>query len=117
MTEAIKRGAGSLRTLLSDWRDRFDANAEDATREVLNFLLQVRALALLDSALGARRSSRTLLYVLLLLQACGGEGQCVPTTEALEKLDMSDLVRSRVILSSTAAVLACLNAHLLSVAG
>jgi hypothetical protein len=50
--------------LVVEWRERFDENAEQATREVLNFVLQ----------------------------SCGGTGECVPPTEKLEKLDMSDLV-------------------------
>ncbi|KAF1317834.1 Cohesin subunit sa-1, partial [Globisporangium splendens] len=62
--EVTKRGNVSLRTLLIEWQSRYEENSEEATREILNFVLQ----------------------------ACGGEGQCVPTTEKLEKLDMSDLV-------------------------
>uniref|UniRef100_K3X2X3 SCD domain-containing protein n=1 Tax=Globisporangium ultimum (strain ATCC 200006 / CBS 805.95 / DAOM BR144) TaxID=431595 RepID=K3X2X3_GLOUD len=62
--EVTKRGNASLRTLLIEWHSRYEEDSEEATREILNFVLQ----------------------------ACGGEGQCVPTTEKLEKLDMSDLV-------------------------
>ncbi|DBA00613.1 TPA: hypothetical protein N0F65_007742, partial [Lagenidium giganteum] len=62
--EAIKRGKCSIRNLLIEWRDRYETSEEDGTREILNFVLQ----------------------------ACGGVGQCVPTTEKLEQLDMSDLV-------------------------
>ncbi|KAL4146913.1 hypothetical protein PRNP1_010669 [Phytophthora ramorum] len=62
--EAIKKGKASLENLLSEWRDRFEEEEEKATREVLN----------------------------LVLQACGGTGQCVPESEPLAQLDMSDLV-------------------------
>ncbi|KAG6966418.1 hypothetical protein JG687_00004852 [Phytophthora cactorum] len=62
--EAIKSGKASLENLLSEWRDRFEEDDEKATREVLN----------------------------LVLQACGGTGQCVPESEPLAQLDMGDLV-------------------------
>ncbi|TYZ57947.1 hypothetical protein PybrP1_003575 [[Pythium] brassicae (nom. inval.)] len=38
--EATKRGNVSLRNLMAEWRDRYEENAEEATREVLNFVLQ-----------------------------------------------------------------------------
>ncbi|TMW62186.1 hypothetical protein Poli38472_009679 [Pythium oligandrum] len=62
--ESVKRGKCSMRDLLGEWRERYEEDPDLATREVLNFVLQ----------------------------ACGAEGQCVPPTESLEKLDMSDLV-------------------------
>uniref|UniRef100_H3HD92 SCD domain-containing protein n=1 Tax=Phytophthora ramorum TaxID=164328 RepID=H3HD92_PHYRM len=62
--EAIKKGKASLENLLSEWRHRFEEEEEKATREVLN----------------------------LVLQACGGTGQCVPESEPLAQLDMSNLV-------------------------
>lgn len=61
--EAVKRGKRPLETLLSEWRDRFEADEEPATREVLRFVLQ----------------------------ACGGAEESVPDT-ALAQLEMSDLV-------------------------
>ncbi|KAL3669345.1 hypothetical protein V7S43_005722 [Phytophthora oleae] len=62
--EALKSGKVSLENLLGEWRDRFEENDEKATREVLD----------------------------LVLQACGGSGQCVPESEPLAQLDMGDLV-------------------------
>ncbi|KAJ0408891.1 hypothetical protein ATCC90586_005928 [Pythium insidiosum] len=62
--EAVKRGNCSMSDLVIEWRERFEEDNEAAAREVLNFVLQ----------------------------ACGGQGQCVPSSEPLEKLDMSDLV-------------------------
>ncbi|KAG6617023.1 putative cohesin subunit [Phytophthora cinnamomi] len=61
--EAIKSGKASLENLLSEWRDRYEEDDEKATKEVLN----------------------------LVLQACGGTGQCVPESEPLAQLDMSAL--------------------------
>lgn len=62
--DAIKNGKVSLENLLSEWRDRFEEDDENASREVLN----------------------------LVLQACGGTGQCVPESEPLAQLNMADLV-------------------------
>ncbi|KAF4150115.1 STAG domain-containing protein [Phytophthora infestans] len=62
--DAVKNGKVSLENLLSEWRDRFEEDDENATREVLN----------------------------LVLQACGGRGQCVPESEPLAQLNMADLV-------------------------
>ncbi|KAG7394683.1 hypothetical protein PHYBOEH_004839 [Phytophthora boehmeriae] len=62
--EEITRGKKPLENLLTEWRDRFEADEEPATREVLNFVLQ----------------------------ACGGTGQCVPEDEPLAQLEMGDLV-------------------------
>jgi cohesin complex subunit SA-1/2 len=62
--EAIKRGKCSLNNLMVEWRERYLENEKDATCEVLNFVLQ----------------------------SCGGQGECVPSTESLDKLDMADLV-------------------------
>ncbi|CAI5700420.1 unnamed protein product [Peronospora effusa] len=62
--EAIKRGKVSLDDLVSKWRIRFEKNSEKATKEVLN----------------------------LVLQTCGGAGQCVPESKPLDQLEMGDLV-------------------------
>lgn len=44
--EAIKSGKASLENLLTEWRDRFEEDDEKATKEVLNFVLQVRRICL-----------------------------------------------------------------------
>ncbi|KAG1707974.1 hypothetical protein DVH05_024626 [Phytophthora capsici] len=62
--DALKSGKASLENLVGGWRNRFEENDEKATREVLD----------------------------LVLQACGGSGQCVPESQPLDQLDMSDLV-------------------------
>eukprot|EP00644_Phytophthora_capsici_P008195 jgi/Phyca11/20261/fgenesh1_pg.PHYCAscaffold_60_\ len=62
--DALKSGKASLENLVGEWRNRFEENDEKATREVLD----------------------------LVLQACGGSGQCVPESQPLDQLDMSDLV-------------------------
>ncbi|CAH0484442.1 unnamed protein product [Peronospora farinosa] len=62
--EAIKRGKVSLDDLVSKWRIRFEKNSEKATKEVLN----------------------------LVLETCGGAGQCVPESKPLDQLEMRDLV-------------------------
>ncbi|GLE00980.1 hypothetical protein PINS_up009777 [Pythium insidiosum] len=64
LAEAVKRGNCSMTDLVIEWRERFEENNASGAREVLNFVLQ----------------------------ACGGQGECVPLSEPLEKLDMSDLV-------------------------
>ncbi|CAI5747200.1 unnamed protein product [Peronospora destructor] len=62
--EAVKRSKLSLEELLSKWRNRFEESSEKATKEVLN----------------------------LVLQTCGGTGQCVPESKSLDQLEMGDLV-------------------------
>lgn len=84
--EAIKSGKASLENLLTEWRDRFEEDDEKATKEVLNFVLQVRRICLCWSV-----QDEVFLHFCNCCQACGGTGQCVPDAVPLVELDMSEL--------------------------
>lgn len=65
--EVTKRGNASLRNLMIEWRDRYEENTEEATREILNFVLQVQTEIQSSAAIVAV----LLLMFLLLLFAPG----------------------------------------------
>lgn len=46
----VKGGKVSLDKLLSEWRDRFEKNADKATREVLELVVQVQETAAMVAA-------------------------------------------------------------------
>lgn len=64
-TDAVQDGR-SLRKVLAKWRDRFDENEGESTRELLNFVFR----------------------------ACGATSTIVPESASLDKLDLSELVEA-----------------------
>ncbi|CAK4658826.1 unnamed protein product [Aphanomyces euteiches] len=63
---AIKKGTCSTQDLLREWRSRFEKNADDAARELINFIMN----------------------------ACGSKVICVEEHDDLDDLDMSSFVES-----------------------